>query len=791
MHGDADAMTAVAPTERARRRTHLFLAALLLLAALLRFYRIGYQSYWNDEGTSVALASRSLGLILQGASQDIHPPLYYVLLHGWMQLFGRGEVAVRALSALLGAMCVGATYTLARRVWGDRTALLAALLAAVSPLQVYYAQEARMYMLAAALACSSMATWHALLNDGLLAGKGWLLRSAPYLILTALLTYTHYTGFTLLLAQNVGVLWWLLTRKAIWRERGALAARWALLQLIVGALYTPWLVLSWQALTQWPAVGHAGGLLSYARTAAQTLALGTAVEPSLWLRWAGYGAATLALGGALVDLRTRGARSPWSLYLLVPLASMGIYSLARPMFKPKFALLVAPAFCVLQAVAIVALAQLGRGSKQRWWGVSLAIMAAAIPLGTSGATLWQQYHEPATFRDDYRGIVSYIEAAAGPHDAMLINAPSQIETVELYASGNVATFPLPLQRPLDREVTLAQLEKIAGDHERIYGIFWATDESDPERVIEGWLDQHTYRAMDAWFGNLRLVVYATSAAQSALEPRNITSQLGESIQLEQVAITPRIMSGDILQVELTWRATMPLSERYKVFLHLVDGEGQIVAQRDAEPVGFGRPTDGWQVGERIVDLHGIVVRPGTPPGDYQLLLGIYLPETGQRLPVQGHEGGDSVPLGEVLIERATTPPPVSALDLTVPDDVALAGVRLVGHSAYLAGHGHAPDAPLRPGDDLELVLYWQRTEGADPIHEALFELRDARHQRQPFTLPLGGSTYPSEEWATEEVVRAVQRVQISPEMAPGRLHLWIEDADGRWQRIDRLSLVGY
>ena len=789
MRGDADAMAEITTPERARWRTSLPLVILLLLAAALRFYRIGHQSYWNDEGTSVALASRSLGLILQGASQDIHPPLYYLLLHGWVQLLGRSEAAVRALSALLGVACVGATYGLTRKVWGSRTALLAGLLAAASPFQVYYAQEARMYMLAATLACASMATWHALLADGRLAGKRWLLRSAPYLFATALLTYTHYTGFTLILAQNVGLLWWLPTREPNWRERGALAAKWALLQLIIGALYVPWLVLSWQALTQWPAVGHAGGLVSFARTAAQTLALGTAVEPAPWLRWAGYVAAALALLGALVDIRRRGPRSPWSLYLLVPLASMGLYSLARPMFKPKFALLVAPALSALQAVGILALAGLVQRRWRRPAGIAVGVVAAMIPLFTSGVALWQQYRVPATFRDDYRGIVAYIEAAAGPNDAMLISAPSQIETVELYASGSVPTYPLPLQRPLDRDATLAQLQEIASEHQRIYGIFWATDESDPERVIEGWLDQNSYRAMDAWFGNLRLVVYATAAAQGALETRDIACQLGDSIVLQGAAITPRVMSGDILQVQLTWQATDRLAHRYKVFLHLLDGEGQIVAQRDAEPVGFSRPTDTWEPGEAIVDRHGIVVGPGTPPGSYLLVVGMYLPETGQRLAIDCANSEGSLLLGEVAVERATTPPPISALDLTAHDNVVLTGVRLVGHSAYLAGHGHAPDTPLHPGSILELVLGWQRTEGAAPVEEAQFELRDARGHRQRFTLALGGSTYPTEEWASEEIVRTVHRVQISPEMEPGRLYLSLEDADGRWQRIDRLSLV--
>jgi len=185
-----------------------------------------------------------------------------------------------------------------------------------------------------------------------------------------------------------------------------------------------------------------------------------------------------------------------------------------------------------------------------------------------------------------------------------------------------------------------------------------------------------------------------------------------------------------------------------------------------------------------------VVRPGTPPGSYLLVVGMYLPETGQRLAIDCANGEGSLLLGEVAVERATAPPPISALDLAAHDDVPLDGVRLVGHSAYLAGHGHAPDAPLRPGDDLELVLYWQRTEGSAPVKEAQFELRDARGHRQPFTLALGGSAYPTEEWATEEIVRAVHRVQISPEMEPGRLHLWVEDGDGRLQRIDRLSLVG-
>lgn len=779
-------------SDSARWRHRILLVTLLALAAASRFYRIGYQSFWNDEGTSVALASRSLALILEGASRDIHPPLYYLLLHGWIRLLGRSETAVRALSALLGVATVGGTYLLTERTWGHVTAVLAGLLAAVAPLQVYYAQEARMYMLAAALACASMGAWHGLHTNDVLSGGDWFRRSGLYLVATVLLAYTHYTGFTVVLAQNLSLLLWLAcdTRRD-WRQRRIVAARWAALQLVVGALYVPWLILSWSALTQWPAVGHAGGLASFVQSATQTLTLGIAVQPRDSLLGLGYAAGALALLGALAEIRRCKSRSLWSLYLLVPLGSMGLYSLARPMFKEKFALVVAPAFSALQAIGIWALVRL---AKRHWGGLAslvLGVAAAAVPLATSGVVLWQQYHDPRAFRDDYRGIVAYIEAAASPDDAMLINAPSQIETIDLYASGQVPAYPLPLQRPLDQQATLEQLERIVARHARLYGVFWATDESDPNRFIESWLDRNAYRAMDAWFGNLRLVVYATPNEKASLTAHQLDCRVGDSILLERYALVRHVESGDILQVELTWSAQKPLAQRYKVFLHLLDTQGQIVAQRDAEPVGFSRPTDAWEVGETIVDRHGIVVRPGTPPGIYRLVAGMYVPETGQRLLVYcgDQPESDIVSLGEVTIERAVAPPPLSALDMSIQDNVMLQGVRLLGHSAYLAGHAHAPDTPLRPGDTLELVLYWQRIGDVVPADQATFELGDSRGHKQAFAIPIGTESYPPDAWTPKEIVRTVRRVQISQELQPGRLRLLIQHADGRWERIDRLTLA--
>ena len=82
-----------------------FLVVLIVcLAAGLRFYELGRQSLWADEGNSAVMAARSLAQIAVSAANDIHPPLYYWLLRLWTQFAGVSEVGLRSLSAVLGAL---------------------------------------------------------------------------------------------------------------------------------------------------------------------------------------------------------------------------------------------------------------------------------------------------------------------------------------------------------------------------------------------------------------------------------------------------------------------------------------------------------------------------------------------------------------------------------------------------------------------------------------------------------------------------------------------------------------
>jgi predicted membrane-bound mannosyltransferase len=121
------------------------------MAIGVRVVNLTAQSLWADEGNSVRLTERSLDLVVAAARADVHPPGYYVLLWGWVKLFGQGESAVRALSVVVGVALVGLVYLIGHRLFGPRVGWLAALCAAISPFQVQYSQEVRMYILVAFL----------------------------------------------------------------------------------------------------------------------------------------------------------------------------------------------------------------------------------------------------------------------------------------------------------------------------------------------------------------------------------------------------------------------------------------------------------------------------------------------------------------------------------------------------------------------------------------------------------------------------------------------------------------
>ncbi len=147
-----------APAPAARARALLAdpavaaVAALTVLGAVLRFYRLGHQGFWFDEGNTALLVhfspGKMLGLIPQTEST---PPLYYCVAWAWARIFGYGEVGLRSLSALAGVALIPVLYGAGSKLVSRHAGLIVAALAACNPLLIWYSQEARSYELLALL----------------------------------------------------------------------------------------------------------------------------------------------------------------------------------------------------------------------------------------------------------------------------------------------------------------------------------------------------------------------------------------------------------------------------------------------------------------------------------------------------------------------------------------------------------------------------------------------------------------------------------------------------------------
>ncbi len=134
-------------------------------------------------------------------------------------------------------------------------------------------------------------------------------------------------------------------------------------------------------------------------------------------------------------------------------------------------------------------------------------------------------------------------------------------------------------------------------------------------------------------------------AQSSVDTLRISDvEFGERIML--LGYDPELLDNG-LELVLYWRAERPLDQNWTVFVHLVDGVGNLVAQQDSWPRNGQYPTSVWDQGEVVDDRHSLVFPSNLPDGDYQVLIGLYSVESGERLPVLDSASnpiGDSVSL---------------------------------------------------------------------------------------------------------------------------------------------------
>ncbi len=153
---------------------------------------------------------------------------------------------------------------------------------------------------------------------------------------------------------------------------------------------------------------------------------------------------------------------------------------------------------------------------------------------------------------------------------------------------------------------------------------------------EKWLKPE--EGCDILLGPVQISRHAPPAVEDLDMEHPIGVVLGERVRFLGYNIERGFRPGDNIHLTLFWQCLKEMKQDYTVFTHLVDDEGRIWGQKDNPPVDGFYPTTKWEVGEIVRDQYDISISPEAPPGEYQIEVGMYLAETGERLrAVRGDE----------------------------------------------------------------------------------------------------------------------------------------------------------
>lgn len=216
----------------ARMETGLFVLV-VFFAAAVRLTGLADESLWVDEGQTALYAALEVVGIVSYCASDVHPPLYLLIVHLFISLFGDGETVLRLPSALADMGSLFLLFLIAGRYAGNRVAILAAALFACAPLALHYAQEARSY---------------ALLNFSILLSFWWLLRYTQqldrtsgtlYMFSVTLMFYLHYYTLFIVAMQQLMIAFAVFHSK----ERVRHLLQWGAFALGAVVLYLPWMIV--------------------------------------------------------------------------------------------------------------------------------------------------------------------------------------------------------------------------------------------------------------------------------------------------------------------------------------------------------------------------------------------------------------------------------------------------------------------------------------------------------------------------------------------------------------------
>ncbi|NQU95860.1 MAG: glycosyltransferase family 39 protein [Candidatus Omnitrophica bacterium] len=431
------------------KKTILVLIAILLLGLLLRIHDLTTESLWLDEGQSIKMASLEPFHIIKQCTKDNHPPLYYIILHYWIKIFGDSEFSVRFLSVLFGFIALIVVYKLGSLLFNRRAGLLSALLMSTSVFYIANSQDAKMYCLGVLLTLSSMYFFIKLFD------KRDIAISAGYILSTFLLISTLYLGFFIILVQHIFLITVLLLSKGRYNIN---FKKWFTMQFILLIAYMPWLYFPISRLMDIASNPTAISETQIAPSVISAIKIFAGSHPSFFV----------FIVVAAISLIPAGARDTrnitfsyfkkiyfLTLWLFIPT----VIILWFIIFRWKFFFLAAR-YLTLGSMAFYLLVAQGINNIRMRY---LRITAICVVITVSLITTCSYYVR--TTKNQWREVAWYIDENAKPWDVLLFHKGYFQENVFDYYSEKQDLIKIPLPEQT-RKIPMKMKEIVIGINEK-------------------------------------------------------------------------------------------------------------------------------------------------------------------------------------------------------------------------------------------------------------------------------------------------------------------------------------
>ncbi len=621
-----------------KRSTLALLVGLLLLGFGLRMFQLYDVAIRGDEVFTIRYWMRQpIAMTLaNNVMDDPHPPLIIGLYRGWSLLLSGDERIARFLPALVNILGIAGLYALGKRLGGRAVGLLAALLWAIHPFEIWHAQDARSYGVWGSV--NVLTVWLALRATGSVRRREWLL----YVIAATAGAYIYYLE---LFTVGALTLWALI----VYRRNGAVLRRWIVANVVVALLLAPWF-LQPRLLTGSGYGGTTGGfnpgllLTWFLPTLTFGETLSNALTPQTFANLWPLLLLPMVLAFAIWWRRAPRPALLVALIILVPAALLALVSLRLSVFTPRYIMSVIPGLLVLLAWLCVWLWRRGIA------GHAVAGLVASAWIGLSVISL-STYYFNYTKVPPWPSLVDYLEAHAQADD-IIVQAAAD-EAFNYYLDELDEPFDrkqLPANPRQSAEEITALLDADLETHERMWRVAQTFTDWPSYGIVEGWLDANMQLVVDTTVSGLRAQQYRRwNVAASDLRETPLAT-FSEIATLRDVEIMHNVSDEQEIIVLLYWE---PLSQTDTALTGSVQLIGAanpatgspLWSQDDHAPQEGRIETTDWTVGDIYRDVFTLDVST-VPAGTYEVVARLYDPVTGERIEVDGEDGAS---LGSIIL----------------------------------------------------------------------------------------------------------------------------------------------